>query len=561
MIKKYSEQIIIALIALILITLCFSAIFRIDLSSDKRYSISDQTKRLLKSAEKNIDITVFLDGDLNPGFQRLKTSTRDMLEEMSVYAKKDIEVSFENPSKANNETERLKRYAELEAQGMTPTAIYERDKEGKAIQKIVFPWIKISSGEKTVYVNLLKNIRGNSGEENLNISIENLEFEITDGIRRLLNNEVTRIAFLEGHGELNEAETYSVSKILSRYFQIDRGVLADDASVLDGYRAVIIANPSQAFSESDKYIIDQYIMRGGRVLWLLDGVKLAAENLSTTGISPAIELDLNLSDQLFKYGVRLAPVLLQDIQSVQVPVNIAPQGAEPQFEPAPFYYAPLLLASYQHPITRNITEVKAAFASAIEPVGENKELKNHLLLASSDNTHIVTTPATIEMSETPDPNDKNYFNEAYVPVAMLSEGIFQSNFANRMTPPNLKNTAPLLQKSVATRQIFVADGDIIRNETNGVASDSTTLPAGFDRYMNRQFGNPDFIRNAVLYLTDEEGWLELRSRTLRLRLLNKNIVTEQRLFWQIINVATPVVLVLIAGLIYHRRRKRIYGRQ
>ncbi|MDD2995949.1 MAG: gliding motility-associated ABC transporter substrate-binding protein GldG [Paludibacter sp.] len=561
MIKKYSEQIIIALIALILITLCFSAIFRIDLSSDKRYSISDQTKRLLKSAEKTIDITVFLDGDLNPGFQRLKTSTRDMLEEMSVYAKKDIEVSFENPSKANNETERLKRYAELEAQGMTPTAIYERDKEGKAIQKIVFPWIKISSGEKTVYVNLLKNIRGNSGEENLNISIENLEFEITDGIRRVLNNEVTRIAFLEGHGELNEAETYSVSKILSRYFQIDRGVLADDASVLDGYRAVIIANPSQAFSESDKYIIDQYIMRGGRVLWLLDGVKLAAENLSTTGISPAIELDLNLSDQLFKYGVRLAPVLLQDIQSVQVPVNIAPQGAEPQFEPAPFYYAPLLLASYQHPITRNITEVKAAFASALEPVGENKELKNHLLLASSDNTHIVTTPATIEMSETPDPNDKNYFNEAYVPVAMLSEGIFQSNFANRMTPPNLKNTAPLLQKSVATRQIFVADGDIIRNETNGVASDSTTLPAGFDRYMNRQFGNPDFIRNAVLYLTDEEGWLELRSRTLRLRLLNKNIVTEQRLFWQIINVATPVVLVLIAGLIYHRRRKRIYGRQ
>ena len=561
MIKKYSEQIIIALIALILITLCFSAIFRIDLSSDKRYSISDQTKRLLKSAEKTIDITVFLDGDLNPGFQRLKTSTRDMLEEMSVYAKKDIEVSFENPSKANNETERLKRYAELEAQGMTPTAIYERDKEGKAIQKIVFPWIKISSGEKTVYVNLLKNIRGNSGEENLNISIENLEFEITDGIRRVLNNEVTRIAFLEGHGELNEAETYSVSKILSRYFQIDRGVLADDASVLDGYRAVIIANPSQAFSESDKYIIDQYIMRGGRVLWLLDGVKLAAENLSPTGISPAIELDLNLSDQLFKYAVRLAPVLLQDIQSVQVPVNIAPQGAEPQFEPAPFYYAPLLLASYQHPITRNITEVKAAFASALEPVGENKELKNHLLLASSDNTHIVTTPATIEMSETADPNDKNYFNEAYVPVAMLSEGIFQSNFANRMTPPNLKNTAPLLQKSVATRQIFVADGDIIRNETNGVASDSTTLPAGFDRYMNRQFGNPDFIRNAVLYLTDEEGWLELRSRTLRLRLLNKNIVTEQRLFWQIINVATPVVLVLIAGLIYHRRRKRIYGRQ
>ncbi|MBN2766602.1 MAG: gliding motility-associated ABC transporter substrate-binding protein GldG [Paludibacteraceae bacterium] len=558
MIKKYYEQFIVLLIILILLVLSFSVIFRIDLSSDKRYSISEPTKSLLKSARHDVNIEIYLDGDLNPGFQRLKISTRDLLKEMSVYAARKIHIGFNNPSKASSETERMTAYELLERQGMSPTAIYERDKEGKAIQKIIFPWIKISYGGKSVIVNLLKNIRGNSGEENLNISIENLEYEIADGLRRVISNEVSRIAFLEGHGELNEAQTYSASKLLSRYFQIDRGVLANDAKVLDAYKAVIVAGPTTAFSESDKYILDQYIMRGGRVLWLLDGVRMASEELSVTGVSPAIELNLNLSDMFFKYGVRIVPVLLQDVQSVQVPLNIAPAGEQPQFEPAPFFYAPLLLASYQHPITRNIPELKSAFASAIETVGENSGLIHELLLATSDNTHIINVPTTIDMSESPDAKDKNYFNAAYVPVAMLSEGEFSSNFANRMTPPELKNTERIIPKSVNTRQIFVADADIIRNETNGIASDSTTLPVGFDRYMNRQFGNPDFIRNAVLYLTDDEGWLDLRARTLRLRLLNKNIVNEQLLFWQIINTVVPVFFVLLAGLLYQRFRKKRY---
>jgi len=549
---------ILILAALALIALSYFFFFRIDLTSDKRYSISTLTKQLMKKTDAPVNVTIYLDGDLNPGFQRLKTATADMFEEMSVYAHKGVHVQFENPSDANSASERDKKYAALEAEGMNPTAIYERDKDGKSIQKIVFPWVKMTYKNKVVTVNLLKNIMGNSGDENLNISIENLEFELTDGIRRLVNTEVSKIAFLEGQGELNEAETYDISKALSHYFQIDRGTLGSDATILNEYKVVIIASPSQPFKESDKYILDQYLMNGGRILWLLNGVRVSKESLSKTGLSPAIELDLNLSDQLFKYGIRINPGLLQDVQCLSIPVNIAPAGAQPQFEPSPWYYAPLLLASYQSPITKNITEVKSEFASPIEVVGDNQNTKASLLLATSDNTHIVPTPTTIDLSDMPKTTDKSYFNTGYLPVAVLVEGKFDSNFQNRMKPKEIVASFPFLAQSIPTKQIFVSNGDIIRNETNGVASDSTTLPLGMDRYSNQQYGNKEFIQNAVLYLTDEEGWLNLRSRTLKLRLLNKHQVADEKLKWQLINTAAPLLILILGGVAYQIIRKRKY---
>lgn len=554
--KKINIYIFLAIAGLAFLSVFF--FFRIDLTSEKRYSISQPTKTLLKKADAPLKVSIYLEGDLNPGFTRLKNSAKNLLDEMSVYAAEGIDMEFINPSTAATQAEREQKYLELEAEGMTPTAIYERDKEGKSIQKIVFPWVKMTYGNKTVVVNLLKNIRGLQGEENLNISIENLEFEITDGIRRLINSQVSKIAFIEGHGELNEAETYDISKVLSRYFQIDRGTLATDATILAEYKAIIIAKPTQPFSESDKYIIDQYIMNGGKVLWLMDGVRVSMENLSTTGISPAIALDLNLDDLLFKYGIRIQPVLLQDVQCASVPVNIAPEGAQPQFEPTPWFFAPLLLTSSQHPISKNITEVRSEFVSTIEVVGENNNTKASLLLATSDNTHVFSTPASIDLSETHDTKDKNYFNMSYMPVSVLVEGEFESNFANRMRPKEITNAFPLLKKSLKTRQIFVADGDIIRNETNGIASDSTTLPLGFDRYMNQQFGNRDFIANAVLYLTDDEGWIDLRSRSLKLRLLNKQLVNNERLTIQLVSILTPLLLLAIFAVLYNILRKRKY---
>lgn len=552
----------IILIATLVVLVALSMIFffRIDLTSDKRYSISPLTKQLMKSTTAPVRVTVYLDGDLNPGFQRLKQSVVDMLREMTVYAGDELTVEFENPSAAESAAEREKKYSELSAQGMTATAIYERDKEGKSIQKIVFPWIKMQYKDKSVVVCLLKNIHGNSGEENLNISIENLEFEITDGIRRLTNTAIPKIAFIEGHGELTEAETYDISKALSRYFQIDRGVLGGDANILNQYKAIIVAKPQLPFSESDKYIIDQYIMNGGRVLWLLDGVRVSKESLSKSGLSPAIELDLNLTDQLFKYGVRINPGLLQDVQCASVPVNIAPAGAQPQFEPSPWFYAPLLLTSTEHPITKNITEVRSEFTSALQVVGNHQAISASLLLATSDHSHIVAVPSTIDLSNMPKANDKAYFDKQYLPVAVLVEGSFSSDFENRMRPKEIVSAPAFMAKSKNTKQIVVADGDIIRNETNGIASDSTTLPLGFDRYMNQQFGNRDFVLNAVLYLTDDAGWLGLRSRTLQLRLLNKSLVSDERLFWQCFNIGLPLFLLIAGGVVFQWYRKRKYTR-
>ena len=529
---------------------------RIDLTSDKRYSIADQTKSLMEKADSPLKVVVYLDGDLNPGFQRLKKSTAELLDELSVYSNQSIDIEYENPSLADSPEQREKKYVELQTKGLTPTAVYERDKEGKSIQKVIFPWIEMTYKGKKVQVCLLKNVLGNSGDENLNISIENLEFEITDGIRRLVNSEVSKIAFIEGHGELSEIETYDISKTLSKYFQIDRGIIATSATILDNYKAIIIAKPTKPFSESDKFIIDQYIMHGGRVLWLLDGVRVSKENLSVSGLSPAMELDLNLNDQLFRYGVRINPVLLQDVQCASIPVNIAPANTTPQFEPSPWYFAPLLLTSPEHPVTRNITEVRSEFCSGIDIVGDNKQVISQLLLATSDNTHILAAPTTIDLSQKIKPNDKAYFNAGYVPVAVAMEGNFESDFANRMIPAGLTNTLPIRKQSFKTRQIVVADGDIIRTEI--ATKDSTAIPLGFDRYMNQQFGNKDFVLNAVLYLADNDGWMQLRSRSLKLRLLNKKITNESRITWQLINVVAPIGLLLIFGIGYQVYRKRKY---
>lgn len=559
--KKISKSTYIIFVAIAALTVVSSLFFyRIDLTTDKRYSISPQTKTLMHSVQEPVTVVVYLTGDLNPGFLRLKRATVELLDELNIYSKKQFAISYNNPSEAATSGERDQKYLELEQRGMTATSVYEKDKEGKNIQKIIYPWLEISYRGKTIPVNLLKNIPGFSGEENLNISIENLEFELTDALRRLINTKVEKIAFLEGHGELSEEETMDISQSLSRYYQIDRGTIGTDAAVLNDYKAVIIAKPTLPFSEKDKFVIDQYIMRGGRVLWLVDGVRVSPESLSTGGFTPAVELDLNLSDILFRYGVRISPVLVEDVQSVLIPVNVAAKGEKPQFQPTPWVYAPLLLTSGDHPVTRNLAPVKANFASAIEMVGDDKKLERNFLLASSDNTHILQTPAEISLAAMPDLTDKNYFNRSYVPVGVVLEGEFQSDFTNRMPPKEIVNPSAIQTKSVPGRQIMIADGDIIRNETVGTGDNKKVIPLGFDRYMNQQFGNKDLITNAVLYLTDKNGWMELRSRTVALRLLNKKITATEKTKWQIINVVIPPVVLLLAGLLYQWIRRRRYAR-
>jgi ABC-2 type transport system permease protein len=369
------------------------------------------------------------------------------------------------------------------------------------------------------------------------------------------------VAFIEGHGELLAEDVYDASVALSKYFQVDRGALGYDASVLDGYKAIIIAGPKAKFNEREKFIIDQYIMNGGRVLWMLDGVRLANDSLSTVGMSPAIPLDLNLSDQLFRYGVRIVPAILEDMQCVQVPMNVAKKGEQPQYEAMPFYYSPLLLASPESPVTKNIVEVKANFASGIDlNVSNGEDVKKSVLLATSNATHVEPTPTRIDLSSMYDMDSKTYFNQHYMPVAALVEGTFSSIYTNRMAPDSVTTTRPFMAKSKNTRMIFVANSEIIRNDIVGTQANPQIVPLGYDRYTGREFGNRNFIVNSVLYLTDDEGWLQLRSREFKLRLLNKVEIIKNKTFFQVVNVILPVLLLLGFGAVNVVVRKRRYAK-
>lgn len=548
--KKYS-LLIGCLIVLLLNCLSANLFFRIDLTSDKRHSVSQPTKQLMAGLNEEVEVTIYLDGEMNSGFLRLKRSVAELLDELSIYAPEGITYSFTNPTSLPQEEQ--KQLMQLFAEnGISPTTIYERNRDGKSVQRLLFPWLKISYGDKQQWVSLLKNIKGNSGEENLNISIESLEFQLTDALRLLTQKEIQKIAFIEGHGELSDYNTWDISLALSRYFQIDRGVLGTDASVLDDYKAIIIAAPTQPFSENDKYIIDQYIMRGGRVLWLIDGIRLDENSLSTTGMSPTIPMDVNLTDMLFRYGVRVNPMIVQDQQCLLVPVNVASEGEPAHFEPMPWYFAPLLLTSPNHPVSRNLPQVTGTFVSCLDMVGENENLRRDVLLATSNATHIISAPAAINVEEielTPD-----YFNLAYVPVAVALDGVFPSLFAHRLMPQNITNAPAKQKESVPTKQIVMASGSFISNDIQ----DGQPLPVGYDRYTQTQFGNRDFFVNALLYLTDDQGWINLRNKQLKIRLINKNIATNMRLPLQLINVGLPLLFLAIFGVVFFVIRRRVY---
>lgn len=552
LLKKYS-LLLGVLLTILLNILSIKFFHRIDMTEDKRYSISTPTKELMRKLPEQLSVTIYLDGDMNTGFLQLKRAVAELLDELSVYASHKLQYHFCNPTTLTGiEQERL--YEEFEKLGIHPTVIHERNSEGKAVQRMLFPWAKITIGNRSETICLLKNIRGLSGEENLNISIENLEFAFTDATRLLCQTEITKIAFIEGHGELSEYHTWDISHALSRYFQIDRGQLNNDPAILSPYKAIIIASPREKFTEQDKFIIDQYIMNGGRVLWLLDGVRLDENSLSTTGISPTIPMDLNLTDMLFRYGVRINPMIIQDEQCLMVPVNVATEGTTPQFQPMPWYFAPLLLTSPNHSISRNIAQVSGSFVSCIDLVGDDTRIQKDILLASSNATHLICAPTAINVEEFEITD--NYFNIAHVPVGVALEGSFESVFAHRMIPEGITNTREIQKESRLTKQIVLASGSFIGNEIEN----GQPLPVGYDRYSQTQFGNRDLLVNSMLYLTDDEGWINLRNKELTIRLLNKNISRTNKHLIQLINVVLPLICLMLFGCIFLFVRRWKYTR-
>ena len=531
---------IVVLVALVVINLLMSYIvWRWDMTDDKRYSISAPTKALLQDLDAPLTITLLLDGEMNAGFLRLQKATQELVEELGVYAAGGYQLLGAPEQLTTN------GYGNLE-----PTVVHERTHKGQTAQTIIYPYAIVQYHDRSQVVTLLKNQRGLSGEENLNHSIENLEFAFAEAIRSLTQDTIEKIAFLEGHGELDERDVYDLTQQLAKYYQIDRGTLGTVSGVLDDYKAVIIADPQMPFSETDKYILDQYIMQGGRILWVVNGVRFSDDYLASEGYTPIIALDLNINDMLFRYGVRINHALVQDLQCLPIPVDVSHDPNQPNWQPMPWTFAPLLLTSQVSPITRNVAQVTATMASAIDIVGEDDSIRKEVLLATSSASRLTSAPAKVDLSMG---SDSEGFNQAFVPVAVSLEGVFPSIYAHLLPPEEVTLTTPLLRESKPTRQIVVAAGSTIRNDWQ----QGQPLPLGYDRYTQMQFGNRDFMVNAVLHLTDDQGWLQLRQKEFTLRLINDQRARQTRIVAQVISIVIPLALLAIVGgamLILRRKR-------
>ena len=518
-------------------------VVRWDMTNDRRYSIAPSTKSLLQRLDAPLQVTILLDGELNAGFTRLQRATIEMMEE--------LEAARGERLKAKGAEIGYRVSAEEIPQGLPPTVIHERTHKGQTAQTTVYPFALLSYKGKTAIVELLRNNRGLSGEENLNHSIENLEFAFVEAIHTLTRDSVEKIAFLEGHGELSERDVFDLSQALSHYYQIDRGALGNETGVLDDYRVVIIADPQEPFSETDKYILDQYLMQGGRIMWVLNGVRFSSDYLSSQGKTPIAPLDLHLNDMLFRYGVRVNPALVQDLQCLPMPVDVSSDPQNPNWQPMPWTYAPLLLTSQASSITRNVMQVSATMASCIDFVGGEDGIRKETLLATSSNSKVTNTPAEVDLSLFE--GSESAFQYAFIPVAASLEGVFPSLYAHLLPPEDVILHAPLRKQSEQTKQIVVAAGSTIRNEWQ----QGQPLPLGYDRYTQTQFGNRDFMVNAVLYLTDDTGWMALRQKQVTLRLLNDQRAREQRIGAQIISIILPlIVLAAVAIVVIVVRRKR-----
>ena len=529
---------------------------RADLTSDKRYTLSEPTREILSNLQGDVYIQVFLEGDLRVEFNRLKRELTAKLDEFHIASGRKVDYNFINPSESEDPEERYRYQMSLISKGLVPVTIMAEDKEGGQSEKIVFPGLIVNFNGIEVPVNFLRNNPAIPAQQNLMHSIEGLEYELISTIATVTSDTIHRVAFIEGHGEISEVEVADLTLELARFFTIDRGTIAGVEGALDNYSAIIIAGPEQPFSEADKLVIDQYIMDGGSVLWLIDEVYVDSDSL-TSGGSMALYRPLEIEDQLFSYGVRINPVLVQDQDCQTIMLRPGFMGEQQQLIPVPWIYNPLLYPSLKSPVTRAINRVRAEFTGYIDTVGLDRNISKQVLLATSPRSRYVSPPRLISLDEFRDPPADEEFTESFLPVAVLLEGKFTSVFRNRMVSYGGRQVK---EKGDYAKMIVVADGDIIRNSVRREGNSLIPLTLGQDRYTQQIYGNKDFLVNALNYLVDDKGIMSLRSREMKLRLLNSEKVSSQRLTYQLINSLGPILLVILAGILYTYLRRRMNKR-
>lgn len=537
--------------------------FRIDLTSEKRHTLSQPSRRLLNELEDVVYVKIYLDGELPAEFINFRKSIRELMDEFRAYGGEKLQYEFINLYDEPDESIRNRMIGELYDRGLKVTNIQVRDSEGGSSTRTVFPGAIIGYGPFEMPVNLLKNNPSLSHELNLNNSIQTLEYEFTRAIHSLTMEEVPRIAFIEGHGELDSLQTHSLMDELKNFFQVDRGYINGNIEVLLNYQALIIARPEYPFNEADKFAIDQYIMQGGKVLFFLDPVNPFADSLSA-GTTVALANQVGLEDLLFKYGVRVNYNLVADLQCNYVPVNTAPAGQQASFTMMPWVYHPLLAGPAIHPVTRGLNYVKSQFASSLDTLsGSAGQVTKTILLATSRASRKRDVPLYINMEEVtvqPDPALYHYKN---LPVGILLEGRFESFYKNYAVPEGVTPSGwKMITEGEPTSLFILSDGDIAANEVQFEQGAFRAQPLGYDRYTRQTFGNREFIMNVVNYMTDETGLMELRSREFKLRLLNNELIIQksQLLKWKLINTLLPLLLVMISGVVIQVVRRRRYAR-
>ncbi len=570
--RRILRDFVVVAITILLINYISTYVFkRIDLTAEKRYTLTSTTKDILKNLKDVVYVKVYLDGDLPYGFKRLEKEIRETLDEFRTYAGDNVQYEFINPQENSDKKSEKELYQQLYQKGLTPTNVQEKDDEGKVSEKIIFPGALITYGGKEIAVDFLRNNVNKTPEENLNASMEEIEFSLINGIRKLKSDFGERIAFIVGHGELNADNVADITYALQEYYSVERvridsqlsslaervrDTVTNEIKVRNKYDLIIIANPDSIFSEFDKYIIDQYIMYGGKVIWCLDVVNSNIDSLAYQNSFIATINDVNLNDQLFKYGARIYPNLIQDMQCAIIPVNTALAGSQPQFSPSPWVYFPLLLPNTQHPIGRNVNLVKGQFVSSVDTVGDDSNISKKVLLTTSENARTINAPARISLNIIKNKLRAEFFTRSYIPVAVLLEGCFTSAYLNRLAPDMYAHKEiAFKEKSFYTQLAVIGDGDIIRNNIRRMGMNKQTIPLGFDRYTGETYGNKDFFMNLVSYMLDGKNFMELHSKTVQLRLMNRQYIEDNRTTLQLVNLLLPVLLIIIFGLMLSWIRK------
>jgi ABC-2 type transport system permease protein len=560
------------LIIILLINIISYYVFtRFDLTTEKRYTLSKATKTYLKSVDDVIYFKVYLEGDFPAGFKRLRMETKEMLDEFRAY-NDNIQYKFINPSEGSDKKKINDVQQLLMQKGLQPTNIKVKTADGSS-EQMIFPGAVVTYRNKELPLQLLVSQIGLPSEQVLNNSIQNLEYNLINTIRKLIVINKPRVLFLDGQAELNNYRLGDIMNSLKDYYDVDRIKIdgkinslmvrlnAKEKPLVNKYTVMVIAKPDSAFLEKDKYFIDQFVMHGGKILWLIDPVYANMDSLrKAPGESIGFSRDLNLDDMFFKYGVRINTDLVLDLTALPIPMITGQSGGKPQIELMPWYYFPMIIPESKHPIVRNLNAITMEFASTIDTVG-GKGIKKTILLTTSDYSRSVNTPTRISLDIMFRKVDERLYNMPKLPVAVLLEGQFQSVFQNRIPRSMINDKESFDYKDISApnKMIVVSDGDVIKNQLN--SKTGNPYPLGYDQYTNQTFGNKDFILNCIDYLADESGILMVRSRELKIRMLDKTKISKSKLSIQLVNTILPVILILIYGLIQLMIRKFKYTKK